>query len=180
MLEIRHKLTHRFEVLRTRIGPDAIFVGAEELVHGKANGLAKDVPQTVIDGRCVRQLPHPAFAGLPLRSERWKLQYTLARQQALGILEPSQIAPVRVPIALGQRVVALDAALGHDCGNAAHTFCAGSFRLAWADDIRFDLFDRKVGQVSALDPRRLCSSAARISHSRTPRHPPRRSRWWRL
>ena len=168
VLEIRYKLTHGFEVLRTRIGPDAISVGAEKLVHGKVNGLAQNVPQAVIDGRCVRQLPHPAFAGRPLRSERWKLQHTLARQQALGILKPSQIAPVRVPIALGQRVVAFDPALGHDGSNAGQTLSAGPFRSHRAQDIDFDLFDRKVGQVSALDPRCLCSSAARISQSERP------------
>ena len=151
----------RVVVLGAGVGLHLVVVRAEDPVHGQVDGLAQGVPEAVIDGGSVGELALAAHLRRPLRSEGGEVEHALAAQGAPGVLEPAEVAPVGVPVAVGKRVVALDAAGGHDAGYPVGDAAA---RAARPEVVNADLLDGEVGKVARLHSHSLGCGEPRVGH----------------
>ena len=164
VLHLVDELLDRPMMLGTRVGQHPVPVGSEHPVDGQAYRLAQDVPQAVVDGRSVRALSSATSLRLPARGERGKVEDALADQRLLGVLQPPQVTPVRMPVPSGQRVVPLDPTVGHDGGDLTVP-CAGPSRAPppGAQDVDLDLLDREVSLVHGMDSGCLVGCPDRFS-----------------
>ena len=153
-------------MLRAAVGHDAVAIGPEDAIGGQADRFAHDVPEAVVDGGGVGELALAAEVGFPLGGEFGEVEDGFAGKGALGILEPAEVAPVGVEVALVEGVIALDAAGGDDgcdlvgggargCGGGARgrARCGGCGRAVgrMVDDVDLDLLDGEVGQIGGFD-----------------------------
>src|ERR1019366_4613691 len=102
---------------------------------------------------------------MELGGELGHVQNVLPDQRALGVGQPSKVAPVRVAVKVGEVIVALNTAIGHDGGilfAAAEVGAAlPGVGFLGLQDVELDFLDGEVGQVRELDARRLGHGAAR-------------------
>ena len=115
-LDLGHELLDGRVMLRAGVRLHLVAIGAQDSIDRQVHRLAERVPQAVVDGRRVGELTLAAQLRLPLRSQRRQIEHALADQRPLGVLQPARVAPVGMPVAGGQRVVALDPAIGDDAG----------------------------------------------------------------
>src|SRR5690348_7960594 len=141
-LYFRYKVFQFVVVLRAGIRGHFIPVCAKYAVHRQVHRFAKDVPKAVVDGGRIRELPAPALFRNPLRRDRWQIEYALAREQALAVLKPPQVTPVRMPVPTAERVVTFDAAVCHNRGNLRFALIAAA---AGYDDVDFYLLNGEIG-----------------------------------
>ena len=161
VLDVRHEGLHGAEMLRAGVGPHTVAIGAEDAVHRQVHRLAENIPETVVHGGGIGKLPHRA---VELGGELGHVQNMLPNERALGIGQPSKVAPVRVTIPVGEDIVALDTAIGDDGGilfAAAEVGAAlPGVGFRGLEDVDLHFLDGEVGQVRGVDDDDGLSSGA--------------------
>ncbi len=152
--DVRDESLDGRQVLGTGICANSVPVGPQNAIDRQFYGLAENVPQAAINRGRVGTLATPAFLGHPLGGDSGQIEGTSSLQYPPSVFEPPQVAPVGVPVAIPERVVALDPTIGDDGGK----LCVGigaPTHLGTVQDVDLDLFDRQVRQVRRLHTGRL-------------------------
>src|ERR1035438_8649171 len=159
-LDLGHELLDGGVMLRAGVRLDLVAIGAQDSIDRQVHRLAQSVPAAIVNGRLVGELAQAAQLRFPLRSQRRQIEHALAEQRPLGVFQPALVAPVGVPVTGGQRVVALDPAIGDDAGELSGAAAPG------VEVVDADFLDGQVRQVRRLDAGALRGGQPRIGQRR--------------